>query len=100
MKYKLDCYHTPKNLHKKYNIVSVVAFIPSNAYKPTMMYLRGLKKLVKLVSKKLPNFIIRIYHDDSIIIPEHKSDLVNEEVNKHWKPYIESLQKKKQYTIG
>jgi len=93
MKYEIDCYYSPKNLPKKYDVVSVVAFIPPNAYKPTIMYLDGLRKLVKIVRKKLPTFILQIYHDDSIIIPKHKNADINREVEKQWKPFIESLKR-------
>ena len=51
----------------KYNIVSIVLFKMKNSYKNFKSYINGLFEIKKYYKKYLPNFVIRLYYDKSVI---------------------------------
>lgn len=56
---------TPWNIEKKYNILSTSFFKMGSHYKNFDVYVRGLKKLIKLVETQ-NNYVLRIFIDEHI----------------------------------
>lgn len=79
----------------KYNLISSSLFILKNMYKSTKEYYNGLKLLIKNYRNFLPNYYFRLYYDDSVVVPMHKEENINDEVRNLWIPLIESMKDNK-----
>jgi hypothetical protein len=55
-----------KEPENNYNIISVVFFKKKELYKSFDEYINGLSNIIKLFSKVLKNYRLRIYYDDSV----------------------------------
>lgn len=78
-----------------YNLISSSLFILKNMYKSTKEYYDGLKLLVKNYRNFFPGYYFRLYYDDSVVVPMHREESINNEVRTLWIPLIESMKQDK-----
>lgn len=86
-------YEEPKE--DLYDIISVSVFRLIDNYKPMQRYYEGLRKLIDITPKYLPNYYLRIYYDDSIVKPEYEQKDINDEIKEKWLPLLEYAKSKK-----
>lgn len=66
-----------------YNVLSVVFFFKYEAYKDKSIYITGLSNLISDIKRVLPDFRIRIYHDNTVketikdILKDKSNDIVD-----------------------
>jgi hypothetical protein len=73
------------------NIISTIIFCMEKSYKKQDIYYNGLKNLIKIFPSYFPDFVLRLYFDDSVITPKHSDENLNYYIKTHWIPLIEEL---------
>jgi hypothetical protein len=74
----------------RYNIVSVTVFRLYNNYKPMDKYYEKFNLFLKVFKKYMPNFYLRVYIDNSLIVkPGIK--IIDDEIDNIWIPLINKL---------
>lgn len=78
-----------------YNIISACLFLLDKPYKDSVEYFNGLQIVVDNFRNIFgEDWYLRVYYDDTVLIPSHKNDNVNKLVLKH-RDYIDKLKQNK-----
>jgi len=68
-----------KDIKYNYNIISCSFFIKKDSYKDIDYYKNGLINIINNFNKILPNYILRIYYDDTVI--DILNNILNNNIN-------------------
>lgn len=72
-----------QEIKENYNIISIVFFFKKDMYKDKLIYIDGLYNIINNI---IPNFILRIYHDNTVV------DIINDLLKKCSSDHIELYQ--------
>jgi len=86
--------HNLNQDNKSDNLISCCAFRMAGGYKSSTRYIRGLTNLIKYLPTYFPDFKLRIYYDNSIILQDHDSQEINDEIRDQWLPLLDMAKKK------
>lgn len=68
--------HFKYDPNKKYNIISLSLFKMTEGYKNFNIYINGFKNIIQFRNKYMPDFIIRLFVDSTILNDENLRKLI------------------------